>query len=169
MNSADLSNESTAIQCACASPRAKWVPGPPKLLLLTIVAMVLLHFVAPGLRFPFPAWELLGLVPLVAGLALNLLADRSFKVAGTTVKPMLASTALVCDGPFRLTRNPMYLGFILLLLALWSLLGSLTPGAAIVVFAVLIDRYFVRPEEEKLAWTFGPAYAEYCRKVRRWA
>jgi len=144
------------------------MPGPPMLLLLAIISMVLLGLLLPGVRLVASAWRFLALPPLAAGIALNLLADRAFKVVKTTVKPLLPSTSLVTDGVFCLTRNPMYLGFVLLLIALWLVLGSLTPGIAVVLFALLIGRYFVRPEEEKLAATFGDAYRSYRAKVRRW-
>jgi protein-S-isoprenylcysteine O-methyltransferase Ste14 len=130
--------------------------------------MALLGLLLPGAHLGPPRWRLLGLLPLAAGIALNLLADRAFKAAGTTVKPLLESTALVTDGVFRLTRNPMYLGFLLLLLGLWILLGVATPGLVLAPFAVLIDRAFIAPEEEKLARTFGGPYAAYRHRVRRW-
>jgi protein-S-isoprenylcysteine O-methyltransferase Ste14 len=153
---------------SCASPTAAWVPGPPKLLLGAIVAMSLLHLILPVASLQPPALRLLGLLPLAAGLAMNLLADQALKIAGTTVKPRLTSTALVTGGVFRVTRNPMYVGFVLLLAGLWLLLGSLTPGLAVGAFTVLMDRYFMRPEEEKLALTFGASYAAYRGRVRRW-
>ncbi|HVO20381.1 MAG TPA: isoprenylcysteine carboxylmethyltransferase family protein [Anaeromyxobacter sp.] len=144
------------------------MPGPPKLLLLAIGAMVVLALLLPGPAALPPAFRLLALIPLGAGIALNLLSDRAFRLAGTTVKPFLPSTALVTDGVFRLTRNPMYLGFVLLLVGLWLALSALTPGLVVVLFAVLIDRYFIEPEEEKLSWTFGGAYQAYRDRVRRW-
>lgn len=154
--------------CACASPRSSWIPSPPRLLLLAIGAMALAHLVLPGAGLRPPAWRLLGLVPLGAGAALNLLADRAFATAGTTVKPLLPSTSLVTGGVFRLTRNPMYAGMVFLLVGLWLALGSLLPGLVVVAFALLIERYYVCPEEEKLAREFGAAYAAYRSRVRRW-
>ena len=130
--------------------------------------MVPLDLLLPVASLPGVPWRLLGLVPLVVGIALNLAADRALKVAGTTVKPLLETTSLVTGGVFSVTRNPMYFGFILLLVGLWALLGSLTPGIAVLAFAGLIDRYYVRPEETKLTLAFGDAYVRYCRQVRRW-
>lgn len=152
----------------CASARASWVPGPPTLLLQALGAMTLLHLLLPGATLAAPGWRLLALLPLAAGVALNLLADGAFKRAGTTVKPQLESTALVTAGAFAVTRNPMYLGMALLLAGLWLALGSLTPGFPVIAFALLIDRYYVRPEEEKLARIFGARYTAYRRQVRRW-
>jgi protein-S-isoprenylcysteine O-methyltransferase Ste14 len=152
---------------SCASPRAPWVPGPPRLLLFALVAMVLLNLVVPVATFPL-AMRLAGLVPLALGVALNLLADRDMRRAGTTVKPRLPSTALVTSGVFAVTRNPMYLGMGLLLLGLWLLLGSLTPGLPVVLFVLTIDLAFVRPEEEKLTKAFGASFEAYRARVPRW-
>jgi protein-S-isoprenylcysteine O-methyltransferase Ste14 len=62
----------------------------------------------------------------------------------------------------------MYLGFILILGGIWMLLLSATPGAPVVIFAILMDRIYVPPEEKKLARTFGDAWEDYRRRVRRW-
>jgi protein-S-isoprenylcysteine O-methyltransferase Ste14 len=153
---------------SCASARSSWIPGPPRLLLYAIGAMVTLAFLVPGPTPRNPAWRLLALIPLAAGIVLNLVADGAFKRAGTTVKPLLPSTVLVTNGVFRLTRNPMYLGFVLLLVALWLALGATTPGLVVALFTVLIDHYFIEPEEEKLSLTFGDAYRAYRGRVRRW-
>jgi protein-S-isoprenylcysteine O-methyltransferase Ste14 len=153
---------------ACASPRNAHIPGPPTLLLLSLVGAVAAHALAPGAVLVAGWWRALGLVPLAAGGALNLSADAALRRAGTTVKPGLPSAALVKGGVFGITRNPMYLGMVLLLVAVWIALGSATPGAVAVLFAALLDRYFVAPEEEKLQREFGRSYGEYRARVRRW-
>jgi protein-S-isoprenylcysteine O-methyltransferase Ste14 len=138
------------------------------LLLSTIVAMVVLDAFLPAVSLPLFALRLIGLLPLAAGVALNLLADRDMKRARTTVKPFLPTTTLLTTRVFGLTRNPMYLGFVLITFGIWALLGSLTPGIAVAAFAGALDHYFVPFEEEKLARTFGPEYEGYRRRVRRW-
>ena len=83
---------------------------PPAYLFLAIAIMVFLHFLLPGARVLGLPWSLLGVIPLALGVAINLVADKSFKQHETTVKPLEDSTALVTTGVFRLTRHPMYLG-----------------------------------------------------------
>ena len=153
---------------ACASPRNARMPGPPTLLLLSLLAAVALHVVLPVVALVQGWWRLLALAPLAAGAALNLAADAALKRAGTTVKPALPSSALVTEGVFDLTRNPMYLGMVLLVVTVWVALGTLTPGVSAVALAVLLDHYFAVPEEEKLHRTFGSSYVEYTGRVRRW-
>jgi protein-S-isoprenylcysteine O-methyltransferase Ste14 len=141
---------------------------PPVYLFLSIVIMVLLHFLLPGTRvFIFP-WNLLGGIPLALGIVMNLVADKSFKKHQTTVKPLEESTALITTEVFRVSRHPMYLGFVLILLGIAALMGSLTPYLIVLIFAVFMDVVFIRFEEQKLEKTFGEAWSEYKKKVSRW-
>jgi protein-S-isoprenylcysteine O-methyltransferase Ste14 len=141
---------------------------PPVYLFLTIAIMLLLHFLLPGTRvLPFP-WNLLGIIPLVLGIVMNLVADRSFKKNETTVKPLEESTALISTGAFRVSRHPMYLGFVLVLFGIAVLMGSLTPYAVVFIFTIFMDVVFIRFEEKELERTFGEAWFEYRSKVRRW-
>jgi len=141
---------------------------PPTYFFYAIVLMIALHFLLPVskiLRFP---WNLLGLVPLVVGAILNLIADRDFKRAGTTVKPYEKSTTLVTSGVFRISRNPMYLGMVLILFGIAVLMGTLSPYTIVILFAVLMDQVFIKVEERMLEEVFGETWQEYKMKVRRW-
>lgn len=113
-------------------------------------------------------WNLVGLIPLAAGVALNLLADAAFKKAHTTVKPFQKSSALITKGVFSISRHPMYLGLVLILLGLAVLMGSLSPLIVIIVFAVLMEQVFIRTEEKMLGNQFGPTWNAYKNKVRKW-
>ena len=141
---------------------------PPAYFGIAIVAMVAVHFLAPiALVLSFPL-TLIGLAPIAAGIALNLVADRAFKERSTTIKPFERSTSLVTTGVFAWSRNPMYLGMVLFLLGLALLLGTATPFAVIVLFILLLDVKFIRAEERMLAETFGDDWSAYRGQVRRW-
>jgi protein-S-isoprenylcysteine O-methyltransferase Ste14 len=141
---------------------------PPTYVYAAIALMVALHFLFPVKKIiPFP-WDLFGVIPLAAGVALNLSADSAFRKARTTVKPFQESAALVTGGVYRISRHPMYLGFVLILIGLAVLLGSLTPFFVIPIFAVLMDRVFIVIEERMLAEKFGQEWVDYGTKVRRW-
>jgi len=141
---------------------------PPVYFLMAVILMVGLHFVSP-VRQVIPTWaRYWGVAPLLAGFALVVWAARLFDRAGTTIKPFQPSSALVVRGPYRLSRNPIYLGMVVALLGLGMMLGSLTPFAVVPVFAWAIQHRFIRPEEAMLEGTFGAAYAEYKAAVRRW-
>ena len=141
---------------------------PPTYLLVALVLMALLHFLLPIARFVPTPWNLVGILPLAGGIALNLLADRAFHQVETTVKPFETSRTLLTDGVFRITRNPMYLGYVLILLGVGLLLRSATPFLVVPVFVFLMARVFIGAEERMLRETFGPAWEAYTRRVRRW-
>jgi protein-S-isoprenylcysteine O-methyltransferase Ste14 len=141
---------------------------PPVYLVLSMGAMAVLHFgfpIAHPVREPY---RYAGAVLIVLAVALGLWSVVLFRRARTGVVPFSEATALVTSGPYRLTRNPMYLGMagILLGTAVW--LGSLTPWLLLPAFMRIIAERFIAPEEAMLERAFGSGYLEYCRAVRRW-
>lgn len=104
----------------------------------------------------------------LAGAALALPALRGFRRAGTSPEPWLPSTALVVQGPYRYSRNPMYLGMTVLYLGLAVAVDSL--GALLLLVPLLlVVRYGVIGREERyLEARFGEAYRTYRGRVRRW-
>ena len=133
---------------------------PPSYFFAALVLMAVLHFFFPVAQLvPYP-WRLIGLAPLLVGFALELIADRAFKKHKTTVKPFQESAKLITDGVFRLSRNPMYLGLVLILAGIATLMGSLTPYGVIPVFAVLLDRVFVKVEQRMLEEKFREAWLQ---------
>lgn len=141
---------------------------PPVYLLLAAFLMAGLDLVFPFRHVIPRGLQYSGIALLIAGLALDVWAAGLFSRAGTTVKPLEPSSALVTRGPFRLSRNPMYLGMVVALVGLAMVLGSLAPFAVVPAFALLIEHRFIRREEAMLESTFGTAYVEYRSKVRRW-
>ena len=141
---------------------------PPVYLFVSIVLMVVLHFLLPLTEVIIYPWILLGFVPLLLGVILNLIADKAFKLANTTVKPFEESTTLITTGVFGITRHPMYLGMILILGGIAILMGTLTPFFVILLFAAVVDQIFVKIEERMLAEKFGQYWLDYRSKVRRW-
>lgn len=143
-------------------------PLPPSVLLVAIVILGAAHVLAPlGMLIAFPL-NLAGMLPLASGVYLNLAADALLKRHQTTVKPSEASARLVTAGVYGRTRNPMYLGFVLILAGMAMLAGSVTPWAVVFAFAVLMDRTYVRIEEQMLRARFGGEWHAYARAVRKW-
>jgi protein-S-isoprenylcysteine O-methyltransferase Ste14 len=141
---------------------------PPTYLLVALILMVVLHFAFPVSRIIPRVWNLIGIIPILGGIALNLLADGSFKRVGTTVKPFQESSVLVTTGAYGISRHPMYLGYVLILVGVAVMLRSLTPFFVIPVFIVLMEVIFMRVEERMLADRFGEAWSSYKSTVRRW-
>ena len=141
---------------------------PPTYLLITLMVMLAVHFLIPMVTlFPFP-WNLLGLLPLILGIVINILADREFHKTDTTVKPFEESSALITNGVYQFSRHPMYLGMALVLVGVAMLLGSLTPFVFIPFFVLLFNEIFIKVEEQMMKRQFGDAWNKYAKKVRRW-
>lgn len=93
-----------------------------------------------------------------------------FKNAKTTVNPVNpeTSTTLVIRGVYRWTRNPMYLGFTLVLLGFAIWLGKASALLLVPVYMAYLQHFQIRPEESALQQRFGASFERYCQQVRRW-
>jgi protein-S-isoprenylcysteine O-methyltransferase Ste14 len=107
---------------------------------------------------------------VIIGALVMALAVTSLFTAKTTINPLKPSRAskLITGGVFRYSRNPIYLGDLLILAALAVWLGQPANLALLAVFVAYIDRFQIRPEEKALSALFGAEYAAYCARVRRW-
>jgi protein-S-isoprenylcysteine O-methyltransferase Ste14 len=141
---------------------------PPLYFLVALLLMAFFHKVAPGAYIIGAPYRYAGIVLMALAIALILWAAVLFRRAGTNIRPYLPSTALVTSGPYRFTRNPMYLGLAGTLLGAGVLMGSITPFVVIPAFMALIQERFILPEEEKMEAAFGREYLDYKEKVRRW-
>ena len=141
---------------------------PPVYFFVAVVTMVVLRFLFPFVHWAYWPWNLVGIVPILVGAAIVGIADKQFKTHQTTVKPFQLSSALVTDGVFGFSRNPMYLGMILILTGLGICLASLASLLIIPVFGWWITVRFIAIEERSLADQFGETYSLYKRRVRRW-
>lgn len=142
---------------------------PPTYLLCAVVAMTVLHLLLPWKHVASWPATALGTLPLVGGVVLNLLADAALKKHATTVKPFEESSSLATTGVYRVSRHPMYLGFVLILCGLAVLLGSASPFVVVVGFIALLEVVFIRVEERMLKEKFGDEWRAYTARVRRWA
>jgi protein-S-isoprenylcysteine O-methyltransferase Ste14 len=141
--------------------------NPPHYFLLALVLMIGSRFAiveAPLLG----VWAWIGVAPVVAGLAIAVFAARQFARAGTNIVPLTASTALVVDGMFAWSRNPMYLGMTAVLVGTALLLDRALPWLVVVAFVATLRLRFIRHEERLMEATFGAAYLAYKQRVRRW-
>jgi protein-S-isoprenylcysteine O-methyltransferase Ste14 len=115
-------------------------------------------------------WNRLGMIPAAIGLAIAVAAFTRFRQAHTTVNPRDPgkATQLVTDGVFRLSRNPIYLGLVLLLIGWGIWLRSASPWLIPPLFVLIITRVQIIPEERALEYLFGLQYIKYRRSVARW-
>jgi len=141
---------------------------PPVLLLMAVVLMVALHYVLPVARWLAWPWRALGALPIAMALLVGFWGAIQFRRHDTTIIPFEQSTALIAEGPYRYSRNPLYISMTLILVGLWILLGSLSPVVVVPLFVWWISSRFIANEERHLEAQFGRTYLEYKTKVRRW-
>ncbi|MBI4094948.1 MAG: isoprenylcysteine carboxylmethyltransferase family protein [Candidatus Liptonbacteria bacterium] len=113
-------------------------------------------------------YTLLGLAPMAIGLYFLIAFFRLFEKHKTTVYPGGMPTHLVREGPYRVSRNPVYLGYLLMLLGASATMGSFSSFLPLILFYAVLDRVVIPFEEKRLRERFGAAYEEYARTVRRW-
>ena len=141
---------------------------PPTFALIAGLTMAGLHRFLPIASLIAAPWHWVALAPAAGGLALALWAAAGFIRAGTPLEPYKEASALVTSGPYRFSRNPIYVGVVLLLAGFWLWLGSLSPGLVLPCFVIAIERRFIRREETHLEERFGERFRAYRASVRRW-
>jgi protein-S-isoprenylcysteine O-methyltransferase Ste14 len=140
----------------------------PLVYLVAIVTGALIQRAAP---FPFLPGALavpLGAALLAAGIALFAGSAARFRAAGTPVPARKPTTAIVRTGPYRFSRNPIYLAFSLIHLGIASWANSVWLLATLVGAVALIHYVVIRREERYLERRFGAEYLAYKASVRRW-
>ncbi len=125
-----------------------------------------LHQIVP-LRLHAPSLAA-GFVVVLAACALAASAMRILLGAGTTLRADRPSTIFVATGPYRFTRNPIYLALLCLVVGIALGWGSLWAWLAVPAVFLILDRYAIAREEPYLAARFGAAYEHYRSRVRRW-
>jgi protein-S-isoprenylcysteine O-methyltransferase Ste14 len=141
---------------------------PPLWLLLALLAAAALHRWLPIAHVLQPPVTRLGLAFLVAGVALAFSGVGAFHRARTPIIPFERSTTLVTAGVYRFTRNPMYLGLVLILSGTALLLGSIGAFVPLPLFIWIIHAGYIRAEERFLEEIFGSEYVQYKSAVHRW-
>jgi len=104
----------------------------------------------------------------VGGFGLGTWGFFSLRRGGTNVDPLQSTLRLIIRGPYRFTRNPLYISLLLVMLGFTILARSWWFLGAAPILAVLLNYLVILPEEHYLSGLFGEDYAAYCRRVRRW-
>lgn len=117
------------------------------------------------LTFPI---NLIGILPFLVGLGIAKHGSYIFEKKGTNIETFNNPNTLVTDGLYQISRNPMYLGFLITLFGLFILLGCLSPLFIAVIFFIITDRWYIKFEEAAMTKVFGDDYIKYKTKTRRW-
>jgi protein-S-isoprenylcysteine O-methyltransferase Ste14 len=141
---------------------------PPKIAQLLVLAAVVLHWATPLGRLDIFSNQVFGISLGIGGFGVMMWGWWLFKKYDTAICPTAKTDRLVTSGAYRFTRNPMYSGMILMLLALAIFVGTFPFYLAAVACFIVINTVFCPYEESKLTETFGDTYLYYKNKVRRW-
>ena len=141
---------------------------PPRIALTLVLVAAVLQLVTRSLWPEIPASVHAGVILSILGFCIMLRAWWLFRAAQTAICPTAATTSLITDDIYRVTRNPMYLGIVLMLLGLAVSTGGVLFYAAAVCFVAIVDHVFCRYEELQLQQQFGASFSRYARTVRRW-
>jgi protein-S-isoprenylcysteine O-methyltransferase Ste14 len=144
------------------------VVPPPLIVLGLIIAGLALDWAWPAPVFDGRAQAILGGALFAAGLGLVLPCVRLFRRAGTNVPTYQPTTALVTEGPYRFSRNPIYLGLALGYAGIAVMIDSAWLIVLVVALVAILDLAVIRREEAYLAAKFPDAYRSYQGRVRRW-
>lgn len=147
------------------------LPWPPIIYVAAIALAIVLGY---AMRLPWPASPLADILVAVgwlvglAGLVLDIQAMRRLSAARTTIMPNRPSEHLVTDGPFALTRNPIYLGNTMLMIGAGLVSGIAWFLILAVIAAIATQKLAIEREERHLEARFGKKFRDYRKKVRRW-
>ncbi len=154
-----------------AKPGGLALKVPPVGIVLIVAALMLsVSLGLPQFAFAVPFRSVVAAAEALIGVLVGVLSVASFRRAHTTVNPMEPSSAssLVESGIYRLSRNPMYLGLLLVLMGWGTFLANMLSWMWIPIFVGYMNTFQIVPEEHALASRFGEEFAIYKSKVRRW-
>ena len=142
---------------------------PPLLLVLILaITMLVLDSALPLFRVLHPPVAYLGAAPVALGILIVLISAGLFRFRKTTINPFGEPAAMVQDGFYRFSRNPMYLGMLLVLTGVGLWLGNVLALLLAPAFVVIMTRRYIVYEEQLLDARFGDVYRAYRSRVRRW-
>ena len=156
-------------QSTMSSPGVRFPP--PILFVGGILAGWVLERAGPPLpftRLSGPGYTTIGIALVVVGVALIAWGMLTFRSARTAIVPSHSASRIVTSGPYRFTRNPMYVGMTLAYVGVALLIDSLWPVVLLPIVLALLVRLVIRREEAYLGQAFGAEYETYRSRVGRW-
>ncbi len=145
----------------------KWLL-PPVLVALLLIAMVMVAVLAPAPAILPPPFHFFGVLVLLAGVGLIFAGSLAIRAAGTEINTFRRPRSLVTNSVFAYSRNPIYLGFAVLLLGAAILLNAVATLVFVALFFLVANAWYIPFEEKAAEEVFGDAYRAYRDRVRRW-
>lgn len=141
---------------------------PPFLFLICIVIMVVIRNVIVIQEIIPKPFNFIGIALIVVGIIMTIVVRKRFEKIDTEIHTFKIPRKLVTNGLFKISRNPIYLGFGISLFGAWVLLGTVLPIIGCVLFIIISNSYYIPFEERRMESVFGNEYRKYKAKVRRW-
>ena len=141
---------------------------PPLLVVGTLVLGLVWHWLVPRHPFPTLPSRIAGIALVVLGGAIIAWGAKTMRAAGTNIDPSQPALALVTTGPFRFSRNPLYLANVIIYIGTTLVVDALWPFVLLVPLIALLEWGVIRREERYLSRIFGAPYDAYRARVRRW-
>ncbi len=141
---------------------------PPDYFWILLILLVITHFLFLKFRFLISPLKWIGIPLILFGIILNLWTDALFKKLKTTVKPHEIPSTLITTGPFKISRHPMYIGMLSILLGASLICGTIVTLVFPIIFIILMEILFIPMEENHLQKQFGEEYFLYKKGTRRW-
>ena len=138
--------------------------------IVTLLSIVVIYFFEDIIQYSHYDLRAIGVIFLIFGLVIIFLAVLKFIKTKTTVDPTRPekTSNLVISGVYKLTRNPMYLGMLFLIMAYAIYNNSIFGCIVIPIFIFYINKFQIEPEEIEMRKKFGESFENYCKKVNRW-
>ncbi len=146
--------------------------NPPNYFIFFVILILLVHIFLPIYSLVQDPFKLFGAILILLGIYLNLFVHLEYRKTKNPLETIILPKVFILKGPFKLTRNPLYLGMLFILIGEGILLGSLTSiilsGVFSVFFFLSTDKYVISIEEKNMQKKFGKEYLKYKKDVRRW-
>jgi protein-S-isoprenylcysteine O-methyltransferase Ste14 len=141
---------------------------PPRIAMVLLGISIGLWFFSPTETLLYIPYKFIATVSIISGFTVMTWAWLQFRKSDTAVCPTSKSSLIVTNGVYKYSRNPMYLGMLLMLTGASFFMGTMPSMFAPIGFFIIIDKVFIPFEEEKLQNFFGDVYSTYLTQTRRW-
>lgn len=141
---------------------------PPILLLACLIGMIALKKIGYATPVIASTFKSAGFLIIAVGIALPVWSAQIFKRIETNIIPYKSPDKIVTEGPFKFSRNPMYLGMLLVLVGTAVRLGTAESLVFVVLFYSVANWWYIPFEEVKMKNVFGDQFTDYAERVRRW-
>ncbi len=141
---------------------------PPRIAALLTAISFTLWYSSPAETLLYIPYKIIGCISITGGFTFMMWAWLQFRTSKTAVCPTAETSLIIINGAYRICRNPMYLGMLLMLTGIALFMGTVEAFFAPAAFFIIMDKVFIPFEEKKLLNGFENHYADYMKQTRRW-